>query len=209
MPNASSSPNTEPSLSDRELRCPDHDCPLTFSDFDGVYEHYTRRHPLCTFLPGRSKPFKCPFCSKRYKMERFVRPHVNTHRPKRRGSAVTPDQSALILQSHVAVADQQRSEARTATGIPLGHDETTGSEAPAKSKRNHPLRDTVFANDGVRYNSQPTTSHPQQQPAWRSLEPLSSTPELSTARNLRRGSQSDAPPAKKARTASDLNSRRH
>ena len=116
---------------------------------------------------------------------------------------MSQDQLALIQQSRVAVADRERLGARTATEISSGHDASTESEAQVNAERNHPLGDTVLANDSVQFHSQPTTSHPQQQSAWRRHEPLSSVPELSTAPTIRMGPQSDAPPA------SNHNSRLH
>ena len=98
--------------------CPDPGCQLTFLDFDCLYEHYVRLHPLSIIHHGHPKPFKCPFCPKRYRHDRFIPGHVRKH--KRRSSNVpgvgdAEDQQALIQQSHVAMANrkiQLRAEAQ-------------------------------------------------------------------------------------------------
>lgn len=98
--------------------CPHPGCHLTFLDFDSLYEHYVGLHPLSTVHHGHPKPFKCPFCPKRYRHDRFIPGHVRKH--KRRSSNVpgvgdAEDQQALIQQSHVAMANrkpQLRAEAQ-------------------------------------------------------------------------------------------------
>ena len=134
MSNAASSQHVEPSLRDQRILCPDKNCPLTFSDPDEVYEHHVSQHGLeLRFFNGRVKPFKCPLCGKTYKKEDKGNVHINTHRPKPRGSAVSRDQPALFEQSRVAVADRERTEAQRTTGISSGHDDTTESEAVPSS----------------------------------------------------------------------------
>lgn len=90
--------------------CPDPGCQLTFPDFETLYEHYVGLHPLYIVYRGQSKPFKCPFCSKRYQYDRFVPGHVRTHKPKslnKPGIRDAEDQEALIRQSRVAMADRE------------------------------------------------------------------------------------------------------
>ena len=195
MSHASSSPHTGSSLSNQREVCPDRNCLRTFPDFHAVYEHYTSQHPAFQFFRGRARPFKCPFCSKTYINTRYTGPHLRRHRPQPRGSAASQDQLALIQQSRVAVTDRERPEARKTNEACSGHNTSTESEAQVNTERNNPLGHTVFANDSVQLNSQPTTSHPQQQPALQRHEPLSAVPELSTAPNTRLGPHSDAPPA--------------
>lgn len=101
--------------------CPDPGCQLTFSDFDTLYEHYVGLHPLFIVCHGHPKPFKCPFCPKRYQYDRFIPGHIRTHKSKslnysRPGDA--EDQEALIRQSHVAMASRDskpRAEAGSST----------------------------------------------------------------------------------------------
>ena len=90
--------------------CPDPACQLTFLDFNTLYEHFVRSHPLYITDHGHSKPFKCPFCARRYQINRFVSGHVRTHKPKSLGSPGTgdaEDQENLIRQSHIAMAHRR------------------------------------------------------------------------------------------------------
>lgn len=102
--------------------CPDPRCELTFLDFDTLYEHYVGLHTLCIVYRGHPKPFKCPFCSKRYQHDRFLPGHVRTHKPKSPNSpgiGEAEDQEALIRQSHVAMANKEsqlRAEAQAQAG---------------------------------------------------------------------------------------------
>ena len=89
--------------------CPDPGCQLTFPDFDTLYEHYVGLHPLYIVYRDHPKPFKCPFCPKRYQYDRFIPGHVRTHRPKSLnspGASDAEDQEALIRQSQVAMANR-------------------------------------------------------------------------------------------------------
>ena len=89
--------------------CPDPGCQLTFPNFDTLYEHYVRLHPLYIEYRGHPKPFKCPFCPKRYQYDRFIPGHVRTHRSKSSnnpGPGDAEDQEALFRQSQVAMANR-------------------------------------------------------------------------------------------------------
>ena len=102
--------------------CPDPGCQLTFLDFDSVYEHYVGLHPLSIVHHGHLKPFKCPFCPKRYRHDRCIPGHVRKHKPSFLnvpGVGGAEDQQALIQQSRVAVANrncQYRAEAQVQAG---------------------------------------------------------------------------------------------
>ena len=90
--------------------CPDPGCQSTFLDFNTLYEHYVGLHPLCIVYLGHPKPFKCPFCSKRYQHERFIPGHVRTHKPKALdwpGTGDAENQEALFRRSRVAVAERE------------------------------------------------------------------------------------------------------
>ena len=90
--------------------CPHPGCQLTFLDFDTLYEHYVGLHPLCIVYRGHSKPFKCPFCVKRYQHDRFIPGHVRTHKSKSLdgpGIGDAEDQAALIRQSQAAMANRE------------------------------------------------------------------------------------------------------
>lgn len=89
--------------------CPDPGCQLTFPDFDTLYEHYVGLHPLYIVYRGHPKPFKCPFCAKRYQYDRFIPGHVRTHKSKSSnnpGPGDAKDQEALFRQSQVAMANR-------------------------------------------------------------------------------------------------------
>ena len=90
--------------------CPDPGCQLTFLEFDTLYQHYIGSHPLSIPSHDPSKPFKCPFCSRRYLHDRFVRAHVRTHKPKSLsapGIGDAEDQESLIQQSRITVANRE------------------------------------------------------------------------------------------------------
>ena len=90
--------------------CPDPGCQLTFLDFDTMYEHYVGTHSLSIVYRDHPKPFKCPFCSKRYQHDRFIPGHVRTHKPRfldGPGIGDAEDQKALIRESHVAMANRE------------------------------------------------------------------------------------------------------
>ena len=113
--------------------CPDPGCQSAFLDFDTLYEHYVGLHPLCIVNLGHPKPFKCPFCSKRYQHERFIPGHVRTHKPKPLdwpGTGDAENQEALFRRSRVAVAE--REPALHAEAQPPA-DRTSGDEAEEHS----------------------------------------------------------------------------
>ena len=101
--------------------CPDPGCQLTFPDFDTLYEHYVGLHPLYIVYRGHPKPFKCPFCAKRYQYDRFIPGHVRTHKPKSSnnlGDGDAKDQEALFRQSQVALANRDSKVCAEAGGSP-------------------------------------------------------------------------------------------
>lgn len=122
--------------------CPDPGCQLIFPDFDKLYEHYVGSHPLCLVYPGHPKPFKCPFCSKRYQHDRFIPGHVRTHKPKYSnapGTGDAEDQEALIRESHVAMANKEyelRAEAK-AHADRTSNDEEEGHLLPIKEEEGY------------------------------------------------------------------------
>lgn len=132
--------------------CPDPGCQLAFRDFDTLYEHYVGSHPLCIVYRGHPKPFKCPFCSKRYQHDRFLPGHVRTHKPK---SLNTPrnrdaeDQEALIRQSHVAMANRESQSGAEAEAEAdcISSDEEGENSTPIKEEEGYSL---VFK-DGIVY----------------------------------------------------------
>ena len=90
--------------------CPHPGCQFTSLEFDTLYEHYVGLHPLCIVYLGHPKPFKCPFCSKRYQHDRFIPGHVRTHKPKALdwpGNGDAENQEALIQRSRVAMAGRE------------------------------------------------------------------------------------------------------
>ncbi len=132
--------------------CPDPGCHLTFLTFDTLYEHYVSSHPLCLLYNGHSKPFKCPFCPKRYQHERFVAGHIRTHKPKPLGNlgiGETEDQEALIRQSRVAMAkrESQLSPTSQARANSASSDEEEGYLAPIEPQEDYSLA----LEDGIVY----------------------------------------------------------
>ena len=137
--------------------CPDPGCQLTFPNFDSLYQHYVALHPLCIVYPGHPKPFKCPFCSKRYQHDRFLPGHVRTHKPKNLiapGIGDAEDQEALIRESHVAMANKEsqlRAEAQ-ADADPSSNDEVEEYLMLTKEEEVYPLSfkdGVVYIDDGA------------------------------------------------------------
>ena len=149
--------------------CPGPGCPLTFLDFDTLYEHYVELHPLSVVDHGQSKPFKCPFCPKRYQHDRFIPGHVRTHKPKSlsvAGIGDAEDQEALIRQSHVALANRESQSRAEAQGRAnhTSSDEEGESSMPIKEEEDlSPLLEdgAVYINEGVELEH-PTAGHSDQ-----------------------------------------------
>ncbi len=143
--------------------CPDPGCQFTFLDFDALYEHYVGTHPLCIVYPGHPKPFKCPFCSKRYQHERFIPGHVRSHKPRPldgSGNGDAEDQQALIRQSRIAIANREaqlRAEAQAQSDHTSSDDEVESS-IPIKEEEDYSLvlKDSmVYIDEGVELLSPP------------------------------------------------------
>ena len=132
--------------------CPDPGCQLSFPDFDKLYEHYVASHPLCIVYRGHLKPFKCPFCHKRYQHERFVPGHVRSHKPKSLNAPGVEDakfQEALIRQSHVALANR---ESQLRAEAPAQAEYTSSDEEEAYSiPKNEGEQDSTILKDGFIY----------------------------------------------------------
>lgn len=144
--------------------CPDPGCQLTFPDFDTLYEHYVGLHPLYLVYRGHPKPFKCPFCPKRYQYDRFIPGHVRTHRPKSLnspGAGDAEDQEALIRQSQVAMANRNYKMRAEAEGSAdnISNEEQTEYPVFIKEEEEHfiPLKEeeeedfSLVLKEGVLY----------------------------------------------------------
>ncbi|CAF9929448.1 MAG: hypothetical protein ALECFALPRED_004326 [Alectoria fallacina] len=136
----------------RSVSCPDPGCQLTLPDFDSLYEHYVALHPLSIVYRGHPKPFKCPFCSKRYQHDRFVPGHVRTHKRKYSivpGTGDAEDQEALFRQSQIAMANRE-SQLRVETQAQADRtssDEEEQYSVPIKEDED----DSLVLKDGVVY----------------------------------------------------------
>ena len=65
-------------------QCPYPGCGLAYPDIHTLFEHCDGLHPLSIYQPENAKPYKCPFCAKRYAKERYMQAHQNSsHRPNR------------------------------------------------------------------------------------------------------------------------------
>lgn len=100
----------------RLFKCPWPGCRRAFPDNAVLFDHYDAEHPLSLYQPNTPKPYKCPFCSKGYTREKYMKAHQSSsHRPSRwatsEADGSTSDQQALIQQSHVSMA-RRASEAR-------------------------------------------------------------------------------------------------
>ena len=99
------------------FECPWPGCRRAFPDNAILFDHYDTEHPLSLYQPNVPKPYKCPFCSKGYTREKYMKSHQSSsHRPSRWATSdadgSTSDQEALIQQSHVSMA-RRASEARS------------------------------------------------------------------------------------------------
>ncbi|CAD6591896.1 MAG: hypothetical protein ASARMPREDX12_005481 [Alectoria sarmentosa] len=150
----------------RSVSCPDPGCQLTFPDFDTLYEHYVALHPLSIVYRGHPKPFKCPFCSKRYQHDRFVPGHVRTHKRKYSivsGTGDAEDQETLFRQSQIAMANRE-SQFRVETQAQADRtssDEEERYSVPIKEEEDYSL----VLKDGVVYFDEvvePENSTPEQ-----------------------------------------------
>lgn len=134
--------------------CPDPECQLTFPDFNTLYEHYVASHPPYIIYSGHPKPFKCPFCQKRYQHGRFVAGHVRTHKPKSLGTGDAEDQKTLIRQSHIAMAHRRslsHPEARL-QGDRTSSDDEVRYSVPVIQEEGYRLivkDDFIYFNEGV------------------------------------------------------------
>lgn len=134
--------------------CPDPECQLTFPDFNALYEHYVASHPPYIIFSGHPKPFKCPFCAKRYQHGRFVAGHVRTHKPKPLGTRDAEDQETLIRQSHIAMAHRRSLSHPEAhiQGDRTSSDEEVGCSVPVIREEGYRLvikDDVIYIDQGV------------------------------------------------------------
>jgi len=86
--------------------CPHPGCGQTFEDQAKLLTHFHGLHPLSVYLPGKKNPFKCPFCPKKYRMERHMlahqrKDHLTDKEPSRNDIS---NQEALIRRSHISMA---------------------------------------------------------------------------------------------------------
>ena len=129
--------------------CPDPACRLTFLDFNTLYEHYIKSHPFFIVWHGHTKPFKCPFCQKRYQHDRFIAGHVRTHKPKSWSIRDAEEQESLIRQSHIAMA-HGRSQSHAEAQVQKDHtssDEEGENSVPKAQEEDYSL----LFHDGVVY----------------------------------------------------------
>lgn len=93
----------------RLFQCPWPGCQRAFPANAALFDHYDAEHPLSVYQPNTPKPYRCPFCSKGYTREKYMKAHQSSsHRPSRWAKSdadgSTLDQQALIQQSHVSMA---------------------------------------------------------------------------------------------------------
>ena len=107
----------------RLFKCPWPGCQCAFPANAALFDHYDAEHPLSLYQPNTPKPYRCPFCSKGYTREKYMKAHQSSsHRPNRWAKSdadgSTSDQQALIQQSHVSMASRA-SEARSRNSISM------------------------------------------------------------------------------------------
>ena len=157
--------------------CPDPTCQLTFLDFNTLYEHYIKSHPLFLVWHGHTKPFKCPFCQKRYQHDRFVQGHVRTHKPKSLSTRDAEEQETLIRQSHTAMAhrtSQSHAEAQAQAGCTSSDDE--GGRSVLEEEYSLLFQGGfVYIDEGVESES-PTLEQSSQASMQKSRQLLEATP---------------------------------
>ena len=112
----------------RLFECPWPGCRRAFPDNAALFNHYDAEHPLSLYHPNTPKPYRCPFCSKGYTREKYIKAHQSSsHRPSRWATSdadgSTSDQQALIQQSHLSMA-ARASDARS--GEPASMEDSSG-----------------------------------------------------------------------------------
>ncbi len=115
-PGGSSPPEDGNPDTSRLFECPWPGCRRGFPDNAALFDHYDAEHPLSLYQPNTPKPYKCPFCSKGYTREKYMKSHQSSsHRPSRWATSNADgsfsDQQSLIQQSHVSMA-RRTSKAR-------------------------------------------------------------------------------------------------
>lgn len=143
--------------------CPDPECQLEFFDFGALYEHYIKSHPHFILRHGHTKPFKCPFCPKRYKHDRYVFGHIKRHKRKSSSIGSAEEQQTLIQESHDNMAHRMSQSHAKAHGRTSSDDEGENS-APKEGY-------SLLSDDGVVYIDE-------------GVEPESSTSEQSSQANM-------------------------
>lgn len=98
--------------------CPHPGCGQIFPDQAALFAHYDGLHPLSVYSPGKKLPFKCPFCQKKYAMERYMLGHQRRDHSTNEGSLSEQyeNQTALIRESHDSIA---RKASRMVKDIPI------------------------------------------------------------------------------------------
>lgn len=86
--------------------CPHPGCGQIFPDQATLFAHYDGLRPLSVYSPGRKLPYKCPFCQKKYVMERYMTGHQRREHSTngRSPSEQYESQAALIRESHASMA---------------------------------------------------------------------------------------------------------
>ena len=92
----------------RLFQCPYSGCGGRFPDHTALFNHYDGLHPLSIYQSGSPKPYKCPFCFKRYRKERYMKAHQRTNHRQSRWAppdldGSNRDQQALIQESHESI----------------------------------------------------------------------------------------------------------
>lgn len=121
--------------------CPHPGCGKIFADQASLFAHYNGLHPLSILQPGIKNPFKCPFCPKRYNLERYMPSHQRRDHSTNQGSSDNDSQEALIRQS-------QESMARKASQAPHESDTELDYASQEDDESLHQTDDHEFSLDG-------------------------------------------------------------
>ena len=189
----------------RLFKCPWPGCQRAFPDNAVLFDHYDAEHPLSLYQPNTSKPFRCPFCSKGYTREKYMRAHQSSsHRPSRWATSdadgPNSDQQALIQQSRVSMA-RRISQARS--GAPQ-NTEDTSSESEERSDGEEEYSITIV--EGRIYiDDELVLSSPEPENIGPSKQASSAVPQSSTRRNERMAIGYVLQPPSSDHTMSDAN----
>lgn len=91
--------------------CPAPGCGISFPNQASLFQHYDGRHPQSIKLQNGGNRFKCPFCTKKYKQEKFMGVHQRKEHMGKEVWISEEGQDRLIMESWENVAQGKEEDA--------------------------------------------------------------------------------------------------